>query len=359
MRCRTTDSRGGRDIGTAKIWVADTEPNGRFTLYTRGNTGEVFPNVITTLPGTQIVDAVHQGQTDYIVEIGALRPHELSGHRLATGVFGGYLYMSGSVMRLFGMRTPGIAVRDVDNQVLGEVPDLPPYRRAKGDRNLLASLALSRYVVRMLRSPDLDALDTARSQAQDWLASMPHLHTASDHVLLDWLATFPPRQAASMRRLLHYSGLASAPREGLLDRFLDRPGMPAGLANRIVGGTGEVDSAQLAQRMWALGRLVADDPTLTAIFDQGLTDIESRTRDTPLRPRSRHSSPTTDIEATTSTSWRRQHGRWTRPRSTPPSNAYARPHPSAILRSCRPALPPTHGQRSMRRWRGSPDTSAG
>ena len=92
---------------------------------------------------------------------------------------------------------------------MGEIPDLPPYRRAKGDRNLLASLALSRYVMRMLRSPDLDALDTARSQAQDWLASMPHLHTASDQELLDWLATFPPRQAASMRRLLHYSGLAS------------------------------------------------------------------------------------------------------------------------------------------------------
>jgi phosphohistidine swiveling domain-containing protein len=266
----------------AKIWVADTEPNERFTLYTRGNVGEVFPHVMTALTGTLIGDAVRQGQTDFLVDMGALRPHELTGSPLATGVFGGYLYMSGSAMRLFGVRMPGMSTRDVDEQVMGEIPDLPQYRRAKGDRNLLASLALSRYVVRMLRSPDLDALDTARSQARDWLASMPHLHTASDHELLDWLATFPPRQAASMRRLLHYSGLASAPR-GLLDRFLDRPGMPAGLANRIVGGTGDVDSAQLALRMWALGRLVAHDPTLSAIFDQGVTEIESRTRDTPLQ----------------------------------------------------------------------------
>ena len=27
------------------LWVADTEPNERFTLYTRGNVGEVFPHV--------------------------------------------------------------------------------------------------------------------------------------------------------------------------------------------------------------------------------------------------------------------------------------------------------------------------
>jgi len=33
----------------AQIWVADTEPNERFTLYTRGNTGEVFPHVMTAL----------------------------------------------------------------------------------------------------------------------------------------------------------------------------------------------------------------------------------------------------------------------------------------------------------------------
>ena len=56
---------------------------------------------------------------------------------------------------------------------------------------------------------------------------MPDLGTASDEQLLGWLATFPPRQAASMKRLLQFSMLAGAPR-GLLDRFLARPGMPAG-----------------------------------------------------------------------------------------------------------------------------------
>ena len=74
----------------AKIWVADTEPNERFTLYTRGNVGEVFPHVMTALTGTLIGDAVRQGQTDFLVDMGALRPHELRGsprgHRRVRGL---------------------------------------------------------------------------------------------------------------------------------------------------------------------------------------------------------------------------------------------------------------------------------
>jgi rifampicin phosphotransferase len=260
----------------SRIWVADTEPNARFTLYTRGNVGEVFPNVLTALTGTLIGAAVSQGQTEFFVEIGVLRPHELAGPSIGTGVFGGYLYMSGSAMRLFGVRMPGMSAADANEQMMGEIPDMPPYRRAKGDRNLIASLALSRYVARLLRSPRLETLDEARAQARAWLATMPDLQTAPDDELLGWLDTFPPRQAASMRRLLRFSALAAAPR-GLLDRMLARPGMPPGLANRIVGGTGAVDSAQLAQRMWAMGRLVANDPTLTTTFDEGTSGRASST----------------------------------------------------------------------------------
>ena len=74
------------------------------------------------------------------VEMGVLRPREVVGPSVGTGVFGGYLYMSASVMRLFGVRMPGMSVRDIDEQVLGDLTGVPPYRRTKGDRNLIASL---------------------------------------------------------------------------------------------------------------------------------------------------------------------------------------------------------------------------
>ena len=66
-------------MGVARIWVADTEPNQRFTLYTRGNVGEVFPHVMTALTGTLIGDAVRQGQVEVFVEMGVLRRHEVDG----------------------------------------------------------------------------------------------------------------------------------------------------------------------------------------------------------------------------------------------------------------------------------------
>ncbi len=266
-----------------QIWVADTEPNERFTLYTRSNVGEVFPRVMTALTGTLIGDAVRKGQDDVFLETGVLRPSELTGPSVGTGVFGGYLYLSGSVFRLFGVRMPGMSTDDVDAQMLGEVADLPPYRPAKGDRNLLASLAMFRQMTRLLRRPDLTPLTRARTDARAWLATMPDLASASDAELLRWLDTFAPRQSASMGRLGRAGLLVGAPR-GILDRLLDRPGVPPGLANRIVGGTGDVDSAQLARRLWILGRLVADDEALTEQFDAGLDGIAERIRDSRLSP---------------------------------------------------------------------------
>jgi pyruvate,water dikinase len=191
--------------------------------------------------------------------------------------------MNASAMRLFGVRMPGMSASDADEQVMGSATDMPRYRRAKGDRSVRASLRLTRYLLKMMRSPDLQPLAQARVDARAWLTTLPDLNDASDEQLLEWLETYPPRIGASMKRLLFFSGLAAAPR-GLLDRALDRPGMPVGLANRIVGGTGDIDSAQLAQRVWALSRLVTGDERVSAAFDDGLDDIAVRTQDSPLKP---------------------------------------------------------------------------
>ncbi|TFH16372.1 MAG: hypothetical protein E4H05_07220 [Acidimicrobiales bacterium] len=264
-------------------WVTDTEPNERFTLYTRGNVGEVFPHVITPLTGTLIGDAIRQAQSDVLVEMGVLHRGEVAGPSATTGVFGGYLYMNGSAMRLFGVRMPGMTWRDADEQVMGAVEGVPPYEPAKGDRNLTASLATVRYSTKLLRRPDLEFLATARTDAQRWLATMPDLTEAPDQQLLRWLDDFPARQAASMKRLLQAAMFAGAPR-GILDQLLEQRQAPPGLANRIVSGTGDVDSAQLAQHMWILGRIVAADERLGAAFGEGLDRIAERTAETDLQP---------------------------------------------------------------------------
>lgn len=264
-------------------WVVDTEPNERFDLYTRGNVGEVFPNVITPLTGTLIGDAVRASQVDLFVAMGVLRAAETTGPSAGTGVFGGYLYMNGSVMRLFGVRMPGMSPTSSDEQVFGTVEGVPPYVPTKGDRNLAASLRMARYSLRLLRRPDLTPFDDARGSAQAWLRSMPSLERASDAELLQWLTTYPPRIGASMQALLKAGMVATAPRE-MLDQLLARAATAPGLVNRLVAGTGDVDSAQPAHRLWRLGRLVAADPMLTAAFDAGVDGVDVRTRGSALEP---------------------------------------------------------------------------
>jgi hypothetical protein len=42
---------------TTRPWVIDRQPSRRFPVYTRGNSGEVFPNVMTPMTGSLIGDA--------------------------------------------------------------------------------------------------------------------------------------------------------------------------------------------------------------------------------------------------------------------------------------------------------------
>jgi rifampicin phosphotransferase len=262
------------------IWVADDEPCARYPLFTRGNVGEVFPHVVSALTGTLIGDHVKRAQQRAFVDMGALLRRDIDGSVPFTGVFGGYLYANASVGRLAMSRMPGIDVASMDEQVFGAADDAPPYQRRKGDRSLVASLRLSLFGMRVLRRPDLSGLDEARRQAVGWMATLPPLATCSDEELLAFVGTYPRRLGDSMLRLLQSSILAGIPR-GLLDTALARFSAPPGLANRIVGGTDDVDSAQLARGLWSMGRVVAGDPELTAVFECGVP-VSAAVGDTAL-----------------------------------------------------------------------------
>lgn len=274
-------SRSDGSAVSDRIWVADMEPSERYPLYTRGNTGEVFPHVLSALGGTLMGDDVGRAQMEVFREIGFVTPRDIDGIRLGTGVFGGYLYGNGSLARIMGVRTPGMNATTSDEQVFGKVEGLPPYRPAKGDRNLLATARVTIFLMKILRDPDLAPLDRARADAQAWVVSMPDPATAADDELLAFVADYPQRLAASMKRLLYFSMIAAGPR-AVLDKVIDRPGLKAGLANRLVSGIDDVDSARIAQEQWALGRVVAGDASLMAMFDAGLDGMSDRITGTAL-----------------------------------------------------------------------------
>ena len=70
---------------------------------------------------------VRRRQTELFVDMGVIRPHEATGPTVSTGVFGGYLYMNASAMRLFGVRMPGMT---------------PAHGRGAGDRHGRGAAAL-------------------------------------------------------------------------------------------------------------------------------------------------------------------------------------------------------------------------
>ena len=131
------------------------------------------------------------------------------------------------------------------------------------------------------------------------------------------------------------------------------------MANRIVGGTGEVDSAKPAQRMWLLARLVAADTSLTAEFDAGLRVSQSGTCATPFQAAVDEFLADHGHRGNDEYELATRRGSWTRARSTPRSIGCGTRHPNAI-RSRRPGAFGTMPTRpSMRHSASCPGAGAG
>lgn len=255
-------------------WIVEDAPTPRFPIWTRGNAGEVFPNVVTPLCGSIYADAPAVGHRRNFAQMGLFTDDEIRTHGIvASGIFGGYLYLNLSVFRLMGVRTPGMSAAMVDEQGIG-VSDAPPYRRQPGDRSSGASVRLMRWAVGTLRRPDMSAIDQARGRADAWVASLPDVRAATDEELLALVPTFSARIADFFAPLGNATAIAGVGR-GAVEQLLRRgtKGDPTLLVNRLTAGLGTIESALPAGRLWRIGRMVAADPALTALFDDGLDGV--------------------------------------------------------------------------------------
>lgn len=248
-----------------RLWVVDDRPSRRFPVYTRGNTGEVYPNVITPLCGSLVKRPISEGQGRAFTEMGAVVPGDLSEQDRAvlTGCFGGYLYANLSIARLMGARAPGMAPEDVDVQMFG-ISDAPPYRAQPGDRDLRATARLARLMVRTLRGPSFAWLDAERAEVRRWSAARPPVGSATEAELLTTVDEGAAWLSDLMRSMLlggAYGGIAAA----VVDRVA--AGAEADDRARAVAGVGGVESAGPAVELWRLARLDAGAfPTAFAAF---------------------------------------------------------------------------------------------
>ena len=257
--------------------LSDHPPQRANNIWCRGNVGEVFPNVMTPLSFSLYVGAIARGQALAANEWGMVTASQYAAFdpadAWATGVFGGYLYGNVTLARTAVARSPGLTVELIDEQMFG-LSDAPPHRRGKGERNVPAAAKTARKLLGTFRQPDDARLRSDQAGIAEYVASQPDIASASNDHLIAVARSLPPWAERMMHHLLAISSAAGISR-AMLERSvasLDEPG----LENRLTAGLGTVESAEPAHDLWQLGRIVAANASLTAAFDDGLDDLDTR-----------------------------------------------------------------------------------
>jgi len=256
-------------IVNGKPWLVDDELSARWPLYTRGNVGEVFPDVVTPLNWTLLGSAVEESWREAWREFGIVAPGDFDKERVIVCIAGGYCYLNMSYIRLLGVRVPGSSVKAVDKQFLGEV-DAPPYMERAGDRNFLCSLKLLWETEKTLRTRRPQIVEDMRRASREWVERYPG-DKAPDEALLDYVFAYPAvhRYLFGRHVLVTFKATVASGAIAALCAFkVKDPGLTLDLLSGVEG----VESAEPARILWSLGRMVAGSPSLERIFEQGVDD---------------------------------------------------------------------------------------
>jgi pyruvate,water dikinase len=251
-------------------WVGH-RPSAVLATYTRGNAGEVYPNVFRPLSFSLTGRASEQAMRAAAAASGVLTAAELAEADdvgLVTGVFGGYAYLNLSVQRLVAYRMPGVDAAEMDVSYLGATGSTPPPLPAERRRNLRASLRGLRWALRTLRIKEIPWLVTDSHLVDELLAALPDPATATTAELADLVNRHVDTLTALFARHLEVSNHAGVAVGALQNLCRDRLG-DAALSMRLLGGIGDIDSAAPSQELWDLGRQVAASAQLTELFAAG------------------------------------------------------------------------------------------
>lgn len=261
------------------VWPTDNPPSRVWPLYTRGNIGEVFPDVVAPLTWRLYGQAAEDGWRAAFRALGLLQPGDLpvDEDKVILGVFGGYGYINASYVRLLGVRAPGGTVEAIDTTFFGE-SDAPPYRPRPGDKHLGATVRLGRTVLRLLGTSDLPALREDKDVVAAYVARYPGDDASDDALLAHLHDSVPLFERLFGRHIENTFSVALV--SGALVELCASCGSSDQLV-ALLGGIGDVESAAPSSAMWALARAAATEPAVAAAFDAGVPGLDRRLRDDP------------------------------------------------------------------------------
>jgi pyruvate,water dikinase len=263
-------------------WPINDAPSKVFPLYSRANVGEIFPNPISPLNASAgFQHSLEPGWRDAFVACGVWDQdlYDDSVEMNILPAFGSYLYINMSLMRLFGVRVPGMSPEAVDLQYFGDMPGIPSYDSEKRDFDENADYeakAGAWLMEQVLGATGLPAYDADRQEVETIRAQRPDMTTLDDQALADRIRSFDAVLRPLFQRHIEAS-LKCGVGLGAIAQFCEAIGKPE-LALTLVGGIGDVDSAIPSKRMWDLSRS-AQAPAVAAAFEQGITGLHRRLSD--------------------------------------------------------------------------------
>ena len=251
-------------VGTP--WIIEGTIDPRWPINTRGNIGEVFPEVLTALGYELGVLPAEQAWRDAYDDLGILAKGDFSSDDpVIIGLYGGYAYLNLSYLRMMGVRAPGSSAEAIDVSFFGE-GNPPPYVPRKGDKSIGSSLRIVRTVLSALGTSELPPVAAdSDTRTAAFEARRPALDTASDRELLDYLYALPKGFGPVFGNHMKTTALAAIV-SGVLADACAAAGEP-GLVTHLIGAAGEVRSAQYSQALYELAKIANESTAVTATLD--------------------------------------------------------------------------------------------
>ncbi|MDP6177940.1 MAG: PEP-utilizing enzyme [Acidimicrobiales bacterium] len=267
----------GENMGTR--WIIEGRIDERWPVNTRGNVGEVFPEVITALGYHLGVVPAEKAWRNAYAELGIMSPGDFAGDDpVIIGLYGGYCYLNLSYLRMMGVRAPGSSAEAIDVAFFGE-GNPPPYVACKGDKSLRSSVRILRTVLSALGTKELpEIVEDSFSRAAGFEALRPDLD-APDTDLLDYLYAFPEAFEPLFGNHMQTTAVAAIVSGVLIDASA-AAGNP-GLVTHLVGASGDVQSALYATDLYEIAKVIRQQPGVMRAFDDGVDELLERTAGNP------------------------------------------------------------------------------
>ncbi len=260
----------------ADRWITDWDINPKFPLLTRANAGEVLPDPCSPLSWTLAFTPMLAGWRDSVMlDVGAFDNDEMSeATPEVVGMLGGYLYINGTMARVFGARGPGLTAEAIDTAYFGDHPDKPPYAAEPWHDNAAATERIGAWMGAVMAATDLPELRDDRDISRAARASRPDLEAITDDQLLERAQGYVPTLRHLFRRHLTVTtGSSIGP--GVLGGIAEALGEPL-LTLTLITSVGDVDSAAPSAAMWKLSRLDPASDEYRAGFEEFLRLFGSR-----------------------------------------------------------------------------------